>query len=94
MSSRAELAGVRSALIGSLMLIFFTMLIAFPIGVGGAVYLEEYSNQKSRLQQIIQINIDNLAGVPSIVYGILGLAIFVRTMSFFTSGQFLGLNTE
>ena len=94
MSSRAELAGVGSALIGSLMLILFTMLIAFPIGVGGAVYLEEYSNQKSRLQQIIQINIDNLAGVPSIVYGILGLAIFVRTMAFFTSGQFLGVNAE
>ncbi len=94
MSSRAELAGVRSALIGSLMLILFTMVIAFPIGVGAAIYLEEYSNQKSRLQQIIQINIDNLAGVPSIVYGILGLAIFVRTMSFFTSGQFLGLNAD
>lgn len=94
MSSRAELAGVRSALIGSLLLIIFTILFAFPIGVGAAIYLEEYANHNSRLNRIIQTNIDNLAGVPSIVYGILGLAIFVRSLSFITSGQFLGLSGE
>ena len=94
MSSRAELAGVRSALVGSLLLIFFTILIAFPIGVGAAIYLEEYANHTSRLNRLIQTNIDNLAGVPSIVYGILGLAIFVRGMAPITSGQFLGSGTD
>ncbi len=94
MSSRAELAGVRSALAGSMLLILFTILIAFPIGVGAAIYLEEYANHQSRLNRLIQTNIDNLAGVPSIVYGILGLAIFVRTLAPITSGQFLGIGAD
>jgi phosphate transport system permease protein len=90
MSSRADLAGVRTALLGSLWMIGLTILIAFPIGVGAAVYLEEYAG-RSRLNRLIQINIDNLAGVPSIVYGILGLAVFVRAMERYTSGAALGV---
>ncbi len=90
MSSRPETAGIRTALFGSLWMILITILFAFPVGVGAAIYLEEYTNS-SRLNRIIQLNIDNLAGVPSIVYGILGLAIFVRAFSFITSGQVFGL---
>ncbi len=90
MSSQATLAGVRTALLGSLMLILITITFAFPIGVGAAVYLEEYADRRSRINRIIQTNIDNLAGVPSIVYGILGLAIFVRALSPLTSGAAFG----
>jgi phosphate transport system permease protein len=89
MSSKPELAGVRTALLGSLWLIVITVLFAFPIGVGAAIYLEEYAD-RNFINRIIQTNIDNLAGVPSIIYGILGLAIFVRGLSAFTSGSFLG----
>jgi phosphate transport system permease protein len=66
---------VRTALLGSLALIAITIAFAFPIGVGAAIYLEEYADQRNWINRIIQTNIDNLAGVPSIVYGILGLAI-------------------
>ncbi|MBE0699705.1 MAG: phosphate ABC transporter permease, partial [Anaerolineaceae bacterium] len=72
MSAQPELAGVRTALLGSLYLIAITIAVAFPIGVGAAIYLEEYAERESRISRIIQTNIDNLAGVPSIVYGILG----------------------
>ena len=89
MSSRPETAGIRTALFGSLWMILITILFAFPVGVGAAIYLEEYAS-KSRINRVIQVNIDNLAGVPSIVYGILGLAIFVRALSVLTSGQIFG----
>ncbi len=72
-----EKAGLKSALIGSLWMIALVFIIAVPLGVASAIYLEEYS-RKSTLRNIVEINISNLAGVPSIVYGILGLAIFVR----------------
>ena len=72
-----ERAGFQSALWGSLWLIGTTALLAFPIGVGAAIYLEEYA-RKNAVTRIIQINISNLAGVPSIVFGLLGLQIFVR----------------
>jgi phosphate transport system permease protein len=74
-----EKAGVRAALVGSIYLIGLTTLFAVPIGVGTAIYLEEYA-QRSRWRGIVQTNIANLAGVPSIVYGILGLGLFVRGM--------------
>jgi phosphate transport system permease protein len=64
--------------------------LALPVGVGAAVYLQEYPN-KNWLNRIIQTNINNLAGVPSIVYGMLGLAIFVRAWEFFTSGAIFGV---
>ena len=83
-------AGVRTAILGSLWTILFTILLAFPIGVGAAIYLEEYASD-NWLNRIIQTNINNLAGVPSIVYGILGLAIFVRTLEPLTSGEVFGL---
>jgi len=90
MSSTPELAGVRTAIFGSLWIILITIAFAFPIGVGAAIYLEEYASH-SWVNRVIQTNIDNLAGVPSIVYGILGLAIFVRTLSALTSGKALGV---
>lgn len=83
-------AGVRTAILGSLWTILFTILLAFPVGVGAAIYLEEYATD-NWLNRIIQTNINNLAGVPSIVYGILGLAIFVRTLEPLTSGEVFGL---
>jgi phosphate transport system permease protein len=83
-------AGVRTAILGSLWTILFTILLAFPIGVGAAIYLEEYASD-NWLNRIIQTNINNLAGVPSIVYGILGLAIFVRALEQFTSGKMFGI---
>lgn len=83
-------AGVRTAILGSLWTILFTILLAFPIGVGAAIYLEEYASD-NWFNRIIQTNINNLAGVPSIVYGILGLAIFVRTLETLTSGEVFGL---
>ncbi len=91
MSSVPAQAGVRTAVLGSLWVIFITMIVAFPVGIGAAIYLEEYANQKSRLNQLIQTNINNLAGVPSIIYGILGLAIFVRLLSAITSGVAFGV---
>jgi phosphate transport system permease protein len=72
-----ERAGIKSAILGSLWMMALTALFAFPTGVGAAIYLEEYA-PKNWLTRILQTNIANLAGVPSIVYGILGLAIFVR----------------
>ncbi|MFA4934890.1 MAG: phosphate ABC transporter, permease protein PstA, partial [Candidatus Methanoperedens sp.] len=72
-----EQAGIKSALWGSIWLMLLTALISIPLGVGAAIYLEEYAG-RTKLTRIIEINISNLAGVPSIVYGILGLALFVR----------------
>jgi phosphate transport system permease protein len=90
MSSKAEFAGVRTAVLGSLWLVGIAILFALPVGVGAAVYLQEYA-PKNWLTTIIQTNINNLAGVPSIVYGMLGLAVFVRTMEALTSGAAFGV---
>jgi len=90
MSSRAEFAGVRTAILGSLWLVGIAIAFALPIGTGAAVYLQEYA-PKNWLTNIIQTNINNLAGVPSIVYGMLGLAVFVRFMEPFTSGSMFGV---
>ena len=81
-----EVAGVRTAILGSLWVIAITVLFAFPVGVGAAIYLEEYA-KPNRFNRIIQTNINNLAGVPSIIYGMLGLAIFVRALEPLTSGS-------
>lgn len=87
----AEQAGFKSAFWGSLWVIGFTALLAFPIGVGAAVYLEEYA-PKNAVTRLLQTNISNLAGVPSIVYGILGLQLFVRgTIGIGPSLEDLGL---
>ena len=73
-------AGIKLALMGSVWLIGLTTVIAVPIGVGTALYLEEYS-RASLVRKLVQLNISNLAGVPSIVYGILGLGLFVRALA-------------
>ena len=72
-----ERAGIKSALVGTLWLIGLIAIISIPIGVSSALYLEEFA-KPGKLSKFIEVNISNLAGVPSIVYGILGLAIFVR----------------
>jgi len=89
-SSDPVLAGVRTAILGSLWTIGITILFAFPLGVMAAIYLEEYASD-NWLNRIIQTNINNLAGVPSIIYGILGLAIFVRALEPLTSGTIFGI---
>ncbi|GIS84402.1 MAG: hypothetical protein CM1200mP16_07020 [Nitrospina sp.] len=70
-------AGIHSALIGTLWLISLTALFSVPIGIGAGLYLEEFT-KKNRIRQFVDLNISNLGGVPSIVYGMLGLVIFVR----------------
>jgi len=80
-SRRPEDAGIYAALTGSIFVIGLTALIAIPLGVGSAIYLEEYS-RRNRWSRLIELNIANLAGVPSIIYGLLGLALFVRTLGF------------
>jgi phosphate transport system permease protein len=75
-----EKAGVLTALVGTLWILLLTALIAIPVGIGAGVYLEEYS-KKNLLSYILEINITNLAGVPSIIYGLLGLEIFGRLMN-------------
>jgi len=82
--------GVWYAINGSLWTILITILVAFPLGVAAAIYLEEYASD-SWVQRIIQTNINNLAGVPSIIYGILGLALFVRVLEPLTSGSIFGI---
>lgn len=78
LSSRPVRSGIFPAIAGSLIVMLVTSMIAVPIGVGAAVYLEEFNVKKNRFTRFIQLNISNLAGVPSIVYGLLGLAVFVR----------------
>jgi phosphate transport system permease protein len=78
-SRKPEQAGIKAALYGTIWLMMMTAIIAVPIGIGTAIYMEEYA-AKNWLTRVIQINISNLAGVPSIVYGILGLVVFVRAM--------------
>lgn len=80
--TRAAKAGILTPLIGSLYVMAITAAIALPVGIGSALWLEEFNTRKTRLTQVIQVNISNLAGVPSIVYGILGLAVFVRFFAF------------
>ncbi|MDE0229739.1 MAG: phosphate ABC transporter permease PstA [Spirochaetaceae bacterium] len=89
-SSIPEDAGVRAAIKGSLGTILITILFAFPVGVGAAIYLEEYARD-NRLNRVIQTNINNLSGVPSIIYGMLGLTVFVRALEPVTSGALFGL---
>lgn len=83
MPSRSpEKAGILSALVGSVWVIGLTSVFSLILGVGTAVYLEEYTDPKKLINRIIQLNISNLAGVPAIVYGLLGLAFFVRFLGF------------
>jgi phosphate transport system permease protein len=85
-SVSAERSGIYPALLGSLLLLGHTALISVPLGVGAAIYLEEYAPD-NWLTRLIEINISNLAGVPSIIYGLLGLGIFVNLLGPVTGGQ-------
>jgi phosphate transport system permease protein len=82
----ASTAGVGQAILGTLMVTIVVVLVAFPLGVGAAVYLEEYAAD-TRVNRFINVNIRNLAGVPSIVYGLLGLVLFVQLMPGLTGGK-------
>jgi phosphate transport system permease protein len=88
-SREAELAGIRGALVGSALTLAVTLLICLPLGVGAAIYLEEFA-PKNRLTDIIEININNLAAVPSIVFGLLGLAMFLNFFGFPRSAPLVG----
>jgi phosphate transport system permease protein len=85
-SSITARAGVWQGLVGSLLLMIFVIVVAFPLGIGAAVYIEEYAKD-TPVTRFINANIRNLAGVPSVVYGLLGLAIFVEAFSRLTGGK-------
>ncbi len=93
MSSAPALAGIRTALIGSLGLMAVVVSVALPVGVGAAIYLEEYAHH-GFINRLIETNVRNLAGVPSIIYGMLGLAIFVRALAPLTSGMIFHYNFD
>ena len=78
-STEPELAGVLGAVVGSALMLLVTAIIAIPLGVGAALYLEEFA-PRNRLTDLIEVNINNLAAVPSIIYGLLGLALFINWM--------------
>jgi phosphate transport system permease protein len=86
-SATPEVAGIRTAILGSIWLVLITVVFAVPVGVGAAIYLVEFA-KPSRFNEFVQTNINNLAGVPSIIYGMLGLAVLVRVMEPITSGAF------
>ena len=88
-STQPEVAGVLGALVGSALMLLVTALLALPIGVGAAVYLEEFS-PRNRLTDLIEVNINNLAAVPSIVYGLLGVALFINWMHLPRSSPLVG----
>lgn len=80
-------AGIRTAFLGSLWMILIVIVVSFPIGVAAAIYLEEYALKDKWYNRVIEVNIYNLAGVPSIIYGLLGLAVFVRGLEAITNGR-------
>ena len=88
-STEPEQAGVLGAVVGSALMLLVTALIAIPIGVGAAVYLEEFS-PRNRITDLIEVNINNLAAVPSIVYGLLGVALFINWMHLPRSSPLVG----
>ena len=88
-SREPELAGMKGALIGSVLTMFVTMLMAAPIGVATALYLEEFA-PKNRWTTVIEVNINNLAAVPSIVFGLLGLAVFINFFALPRSAPLVG----
>ncbi len=88
-SREPEQAGVRGAVVGSFFTLLVTLLLSFPIGVAAAVYLEEFAPQ-NRLTDLIEVNINNLAAVPSIVFGLLGLAVFIQLFGLPRSAPLVG----
>lgn len=88
-SREPELAGIRGALIGSFLTLLVTLLLCLPTGVAAAIYLEEFA-PKNRLTEVIEVNINNLAAVPSIVFGLLGLAVFLNFLGLPRSAPLVG----
>lgn len=88
-SREPELAGIRGALMGTVLTMFVTLLLSFPLGVAGALYLEEFA-PKNRFTDLIEININNLAAVPSIVFGLLGLAVIINLFGLPRSAPLVG----
>ncbi|MDH3336402.1 MAG: phosphate ABC transporter permease PstA [Gammaproteobacteria bacterium] len=88
-SREPELAGIKGALMGSFYMLIVTVLLAFPIGVAAAIYLEEFA-PRNRWSDLIEVNINNLAAVPSIVFGLLGLAVFINWMAIPRSAPLVG----
>lgn len=88
-SSRPEASGVGVALIGSFYMMLIVLVLSLPIGVAASIYLEEFA-PKNRLTDLIEVNINNLAAVPSIVYGLLGLSVFINFMGFPRSASLVG----
>jgi phosphate transport system permease protein len=88
-SREPELAGIRGALTGSALTLLVTLLICLPLGVGAAIYLEEFAI-KNRVTEVIEVNINNLAAVPSIVFGLLGLAVFLNFIGLPRSAPIVG----
>ncbi len=85
-SGDSTTAGMWQAIYGSFFIALFVAVVAFPLGIAAAVYIEEYASD-TWLTSLISVNIRNLAGVPSIVYGLLGLSVFVKTLEGFTGGR-------
>lgn len=81
LSARPQKTGIWPAIVGSFYVMALTALIAMPIGIAAAIYIEEFNTRRNWFTNFVQLNISNLAGVPSIVYGLLGLAVFVRWMA-------------
>jgi phosphate transport system permease protein len=90
-SSDPATAGVATAILGSLWVVGIAILFSIPLGIGAAIWLEEYADKNSWLANVVDTNISNLAGVPSIIYGLLGLAVFVRFLEPLTSGALFGV---
>jgi phosphate transport system permease protein len=88
-SREPELAGIRGALVGSAITMFVTLMMCLPVGVGAAIYLEEFA-PKNRATELIEVNINNLAAVPSIVFGLLGLAVFLNFFGLPRSAPLVG----
>ena len=88
-SREPELAGVGGAVVGSLLTLLVTLVICFPVGVAAAIHLEEFA-KKNRLTDLIEVNINNLAAVPSIIFGLLGLALFLGFMGMTRSAPLVG----
>lgn len=85
-SYKAERAGIKVPLLGSILVMSLVAVVAFPLGVGAGIFLEEFA-EDNWFTNLIEININNLAGVPSIIYGLLGLAVFVRILEPITGGR-------
>ena len=88
-SREPELAGIKGAVMGSFYMLLVTISLSFPIGVAAAIYLEEFA-PKNRWSDLIEVNINNLAAVPSIVFGLLGLAVFINWLSLPRSAPLVG----